>query len=49
MQGEYEVTYEEFDGGHTIPEAIAEGALDWWLGTDTSNQAIPTGLTSDSN
>jgi len=36
-QGGYEVTYEEFDGGHTIPEAIAEGALDWWLGTGASN------------
>jgi len=36
-QGGYEVRYEEFDGGHTIPEAIAEGALDWWLGTGASN------------
>ena len=32
-QAGYGVTYEEFDGGHQIPDAIAEGALDWWLGT----------------
>lgn len=36
-QGGYDVTYEEFDGGHTIPVPIAEAALDWWLGTGGSN------------
>lgn len=31
-QAGYEVMYNEFDGGHGIPDAIAESALDWWLG-----------------
>lgn len=25
----YDVTYEEFDGGHEVPAAISESALDW--------------------
>lgn len=28
----YDVTYEEFDGGHTVPAAISDAALDWFLG-----------------
>jgi len=36
-QGGYAVTYEQFDGGHQIPDAIAEAALDWWLGAVGSN------------
>lgn len=28
----YDVTYEEFDGGHEVPSAISEAALDWFLG-----------------
>jgi predicted esterase len=27
----YEVRYEEFDGGHTVPPDIARDALDWFL------------------
>lgn len=27
----YDVTYEEFDGGHEVPAAISESALDWFL------------------
>lgn len=27
----YDVTYEEFDGGHGVPAAISESALDWFL------------------
>jgi predicted esterase len=27
----YDVTYEEFEGGHTVPAAISEAALDWFL------------------
>jgi phospholipase/carboxylesterase len=27
----YDVTYEEFDGGHEVPAAISEMALDWFL------------------
>lgn len=27
----YDVTYEEFDGGHVVPAAISESALDWFL------------------
>src|SRR6202030_4387442 len=26
----YEVTYEEFDGGHTVPPATADRAFAWW-------------------
>jgi phospholipase/carboxylesterase len=28
----YEVTYEEFDGGHTVPAEISEKTLNWFLG-----------------
>ena len=28
----YDVTYEEFQGGHEVPAAISESALDWFLG-----------------
>jgi phospholipase/carboxylesterase len=28
----YDVTYVEFDGGHEVPAAISESALDWFLG-----------------
>ena len=27
----YPVTYEEFDGGHSVPPAIAQAAVDWML------------------
>lgn len=27
----YDVTYEEFEGGHAVPAAISETALDWFL------------------
>jgi phospholipase/carboxylesterase len=27
----YDVTYEEFQGGHEVPAAISESALDWFL------------------
>ncbi len=30
--GGYDVTYQEFDGGHEVPSAISESALDWFLG-----------------
>jgi len=28
----YAVTYEEFDGGHTVPPAVADRAFAWWVG-----------------
>lgn len=28
----YDTTYQEFDGGHEMPAAIVEAALDWFLG-----------------
>lgn len=28
---DYDVTYEEFDGGHTVPPPIADRGLRWWL------------------
>ena len=28
----YEVTYNEFDGGHELPSEISEAALDWFIG-----------------
>jgi phospholipase/carboxylesterase len=33
----YDVTYEEFDGGHEVPAAISESALDWFLGNGTGD------------
>jgi len=29
--GGYQVTYREFDGGHTVPAEVSEAALDWFL------------------
>ncbi len=29
---DYDVTFNEFDGGHEVPAAITESALDWFLG-----------------
>jgi phospholipase/carboxylesterase len=29
---DFDVTYEEFDGGHTVPPPIADQAFAWWLG-----------------
>jgi phospholipase/carboxylesterase len=29
----YDVTYQEFDGTHSVPAAIGEASLDWFLGT----------------
>ncbi len=28
----YNVAYEEFDGGHTVPPEIAQKAIQWWAG-----------------
>ena len=33
LQAGYEVEFVEFDGGHVLPETVAERALDWWLGS----------------
>jgi phospholipase/carboxylesterase len=30
----YDVTYEEFDGGHTVPPPVADRAFAWWLARD---------------
>ncbi len=30
----YDVTYEEFDGGHEVPASISESALDWFFGVE---------------
>lgn len=27
----HEVRFDEFDGGHTVPPAVADHAVDWWL------------------
>lgn len=37
VQAGYEVEYNEFDGGHEIPDAIADQAFDWWLGPTPSS------------
>jgi phospholipase/carboxylesterase len=29
--GGYDVTFREFDGGHTVPPAVADEAVRWWL------------------
>jgi phospholipase/carboxylesterase len=28
----YDVTFREFDGGHTVPPPVADAAFGWWLG-----------------
>lgn len=30
-QAQYPVTYDEFDGGHSIPAKVAQAAVDWFL------------------
>ncbi|MEJ2343216.1 MAG: hypothetical protein P8Y10_13575 [Gemmatimonadales bacterium] len=32
QDADYDVTYEEFAGGHEVPAEISESALDWFLG-----------------
>lgn len=34
QQAGYEVNYQEFDGGHTVPGAIARTALEWFTEAD---------------
>jgi phospholipase/carboxylesterase len=29
----YDVTYREFDGGHTVPPTISDEAIRWWVGS----------------
>ncbi|MGQ0704395.1 MAG: alpha/beta hydrolase [Gemmatimonadales bacterium] len=35
----YDTTYEEFPGGHEVPAAISEAALDWLLEASSAGQA----------
>lgn len=30
----YVVRFDEFDGGHTVPPAVSDAAVGWWLGPD---------------
>ena len=30
----YEVRFDEFDGGHTVPPPVADAAMHWWLSPD---------------
>ncbi len=32
----YDVTFREFDGGHTVPPPIADAGFAWWLGGSAS-------------
>lgn len=32
----YDVRFHEFDGGHTVPPAVADAGLRWWLNGDGS-------------
>ncbi len=32
VEAGYAVTYEEFDGGHTVPPVVADKAFAWWAG-----------------
>jgi len=27
----YDVRFDEFDGGHTVPPAVADAAVRWWV------------------
>ena len=38
-ESDYDVTFEEFDGGHEVPADISESALDWFL--DVSSAPDP--------
>jgi phospholipase/carboxylesterase len=33
-QAGYEVEYQEFDGGHTVPPPVSDAGVRWWLGAD---------------
>jgi phospholipase/carboxylesterase len=35
-QAEYDVTYVEFDGPHTVPNEMARRAIDWYLAGETA-------------
>ena len=34
----YDVTYDRFAGGHEVPPAISDAALEWFLGTSASSR-----------
>ncbi len=34
----YDVTYNEFDGGHQVPASISEAALDWFIGPPINDE-----------
>ena len=38
----YDVTYEEFDGGHRLPSTIAARSFEWWLSTSTQDSGLRT-------
>jgi phospholipase/carboxylesterase len=39
----YAVNFEEFEGGHTVPPAVADKALRWWLENEPqASQSKPT-------
>ncbi len=40
MSADYDVVYNEFPGGHTVPISVRNGSLDWFLGViaDSSSQ-----------
>ncbi len=37
----YDVAFEEFEGGHTVPPAVADRAVSWWLGEASARAARP--------
>ena len=42
----YDVVYNEFKGGHEVPAAVSEAALDWFLSGDTDTQGKTAGQSS---
>jgi phospholipase/carboxylesterase len=36
----YDVTFREFDGGHTVPPPVADAGFAWWLAGQTSNRSV---------
>jgi hypothetical protein len=41
----YNVTYEQFTGGHIVPLFVADGTMRFFLGTYSGMGRVPTDLT----
>ncbi len=42
----YPVTYDEFTGGHEVPQQIRSDTIQWYLGSYGATGTVPAGICS---